>query len=164
MSLCPCCSALPFDQCCGPILEGAVKAATPERVMRARYTAYARVDTNYLVASLHPDAREGFDVESARQWAEGAEWQGLEIVACSGGEPNADEGSVEFIARYRVKAQDQVQEHHELAQFAKQGGEWFFVDGAMVAPQPFVRDAPKVGRNDPCSCGSGRKYKKCCGR
>ncbi|HAC80544.1 MAG TPA: zinc chelation protein SecC [Deltaproteobacteria bacterium] len=28
--------------------------------------------------------------------------------------------------------------------------------------QPVVRDAPKVGRNDPCPCGSGRKHKKCC--
>lgn len=27
---------------------------------------------------------------------------------------------------------------------------------------PFVRDTPKVGRNDPCPCGSGKKYKKCC--
>ncbi len=31
------------------------------------------------------------------------------------------------------------------------------------APQPIRNDAPKVGRNDPCPCGSGRKYKKCCG-
>lgn len=29
---------------------------------------------------------------------------------------------------------------------------------------PAVRENPKVGRNDPCPCGSGRKYKKCCGR
>ncbi|WP_422468151.1 SEC-C metal-binding domain-containing protein, partial [Endozoicomonas sp. ALC013] len=29
--------------------------------------------------------------------------------------------------------------------------------------QPLVRQHPKVGRNDPCPCGSGRKYKKCCG-
>ena len=28
----------------------------------------------------------------------------------------------------------------------------------------FVRSIPKVGRNDPCPCGSGKKYKKCCGR
>jgi hypothetical protein len=28
---------------------------------------------------------------------------------------------------------------------------------------PFVRDGPKIGRNDPCPCGSGKKYKKCCG-
>jgi hypothetical protein len=29
--------------------------------------------------------------------------------------------------------------------------------------QPTVRDTPKVGRNDPCPCGSGKKFKKCCG-
>ena len=29
--------------------------------------------------------------------------------------------------------------------------------------KPFVRDTPKIGRNDPCPCGSGKKYKKCCG-
>ncbi len=32
-----------------------------------------------------------------------------------------------------------------------------------VAPKPFVRE-PKIGRNDPCPCGSGKKYKKCCGK
>jgi len=31
-------------------------------------------------------------------------------------------------------------------------------------PIPFVRPAPKVGRNEPCPCGSGRKFKKCCGK
>jgi preprotein translocase subunit SecA len=31
-------------------------------------------------------------------------------------------------------------------------------------PAPAVRAAPKIGRNDPCPCGSGRKHKKCCGR
>ncbi|MEI8175467.1 MAG: preprotein translocase subunit SecA [Candidatus Omnitrophota bacterium] len=30
--------------------------------------------------------------------------------------------------------------------------------------EPFHREAPKVGRNDPCPCGSGKKYKKCCGQ
>ena len=29
--------------------------------------------------------------------------------------------------------------------------------------EPYVRAAPKIGRNDPCPCGSGKKYKKCCG-
>ena len=33
-----------------------------------------------------------------------------------------------------------------------------------IAKQPYVRQQPKVGRNDPCPCGSGKKYKKCCGR
>ena len=41
--------------------------------------------------------------------------------------------------------------------------------GGLDAPEddesiePFVRPEPKVGRNDPCICGSGKKYKKCCG-
>ncbi len=35
-------------------------------------------------------------------------------------------------------------------------------DDAAYEPVPFVRESPKVGRNDPCPCGSGKKYKKCC--
>lgn len=31
-------------------------------------------------------------------------------------------------------------------------------------PEPVKRDHPKVGRNDPCPCGSGKKYKNCCGK
>ena len=37
-------------------------------------------------------------------------------------------------------------------------------DVPWVVPQPYVREAPKIGRNDPCPCGSGKKYKRCCGR
>lgn len=33
---------------------------------------------------------------------------------------------------------------------------------ASMPKQPFVREEPRVGRNDPCPCGSGKKYKKCC--
>jgi preprotein translocase subunit SecA len=33
-----------------------------------------------------------------------------------------------------------------------------------VAKGPYVRKEAKVGRNDPCPCGSGKKYKHCCGR
>jgi hypothetical protein len=34
---------------------------------------------------------------------------------------------------------------------------------AQLRPDPIVRTAPKVGRNEPCPCGSGKKFKKCCG-
>jgi preprotein translocase subunit SecA len=37
-------------------------------------------------------------------------------------------------------------------------------DEADKPAQPVTRDEDKVGRNDPCPCGSGKKYKKCCGR
>jgi SWIM/SEC-C metal-binding protein len=35
------------------------------------------------------------------------------------------------------------------------------IERAMVARQP-ARSSPKIGRNDPCPCGSGKKFKKCC--
>ena len=38
------------------------------------------------------------------------------------------------------------------------------VGGEEQSKKPTVRDEDKVGRNDPCPCGSGKKYKKCCGR
>ena len=34
---------------------------------------------------------------------------------------------------------------------------------ALVGVEPYRPDARKIGRNDPCPCGSGKKYKKCCG-
>ena len=37
-------------------------------------------------------------------------------------------------------------------------------EGEAGAPPPEKRAGPKVGRNDPCPCGSGKKYKKCCGK
>ena len=37
------------------------------------------------------------------------------------------------------------------------------MQAALEKHEPIKRDEPKVGRNDPCPCGSGKKYKKCCG-
>jgi uncharacterized protein YecA (UPF0149 family) len=35
---------------------------------------------------------------------------------------------------------------------------------SQAKPKTVTREMPKVGRNDPCPCGSGKKFKKCCGR
>ena len=37
-----------------------------------------------------------------------------------------------------------------------------YLDAASGKPKPFVAPGSPLGRNDPCPCGSGRKYKKCC--
>jgi len=34
----------------------------------------------------------------------------------------------------------------------------------LPTPVTYRREEEKVGRNDPCPCGSGKKYKKCCGK
>ncbi|MFH0965633.1 MAG: preprotein translocase subunit SecA [Planctomycetota bacterium] len=54
--------------------------------------------------------------------------------------------------------------HDELAQFESQKRAARAAAASEEKPEPFKHKAPKVGPNDPCACGSGRKYKKCCGR
>ena len=39
-----------------------------------------------------------------------------------------------------------------------------FADAASGKRKPVVRPGSRIGRNDPCPCGSGKKYKECCGR
>ena len=46
----------------------------------------------------------------------------------------------------------------------RKDGTWYYVDGEVIKPATSVHQQPKVGRNDPCPCGSGKKFKKCCGR
>ncbi len=162
MDKCPCGSGQAYSECCEPIIKGERAAETPEQVMRARYSAYAKVETDYLQASLHPDKKDDHDPESTRHWAENAEWHGLEIIKIEDGGPEDNEGDVEFRASYTHKGERET--HHELAHFSKEEDAWYYVEGEPVKPATFVREGPKIGRNDPCPCGSGKKYKHCCGR
>jgi len=161
MNTCPCGTGLAYEACCGPILEGTGNASSAEQLMRSRYTAYAKKNIGYLYSSLHPDHRKDYDEKSTRQWAERSQWHSLEILDTSGGGEADTEGTVEFIATFTEGGARR--EHHELARFQKDDDRWYFVDGSPIAPKTVVRKEPKVGRNDPCTCGSGRKFKKCCG-
>lgn len=162
-------------RCCRPILKGEQLPETAEKLMRSRYTAFTRVDIPYIKKTLAPESRKGFDAEEMKQSAQNVEWKKLTIVSTEKGGPDDDEGVVEFTALYRVGA-DEI-EHHEVSQFRKdKNGQWLFVDGdahthkagephghAHEKQETVKRESPKVGRNDPCSCGSGKKFKKCCG-
>lgn len=156
---CPCGSGAPFAECCEPLIGGVRPAATAESLMRSRYSAYTRAEMGYLYETTHPDHRKGYDHEGTRQWAESSQWLGLEIVSARGGEDDTL-GEVEFIATYLEGKTEH--RHHELGKFRKMDGRWLFVDGRMVTAKPITSN--KIGRNEPCSCGSGSKYKKCCGK
>ncbi|MEF2230584.1 MAG: YchJ family protein [Pseudodesulfovibrio sp.] len=158
---CPCGSGKEHAECCNLYISGEKPAPTAEALMRSRYTAYVERQIDYLHDSLAPEARENHDPEGVREWAEKAEWLGLEIHGVEAGGESDDEGLVEFSARYVMDGQEL--NHHERSVFRRVDGAWRYVDGAMVPP-PNVRKGPRIGRNDPCPCGSGKKYKKCCGR
>ncbi len=72
------------------------------------------------------------------------------------------ESTMFALCHLRIKAEVQEDDfkHEEQKQVSYSAG----TEAAVAkARQPQKREQPKVGRNDPCPCGSGRKYKKCCG-
>ena len=158
--VCPCGSGLAFEACCEPLLLERETPKTATALMRSRYCAYAMGAVDYLYKTSGPKVRKEFDAESSRKWAESATWTGIEVVSEEGGGENDETGIVEFIAHYSVK--DNAFDHHERAEFARLDGVWRFIDGRIQGTDPIRRDQPKVGRNDPCPCGSGKKFKKCC--
>jgi len=118
--------------------------------MRSRYTAYYLRNGVYLLKTWHQSTRPiELDFRD-----DDTEWVDLEIVRHEAGGVDDAEGIVEFIAIYRQGGV--LLRFRECSRFLKESGEWFYLDG-------IVRNEPNPGRNDPCWCGSGRKYKKCCG-
>jgi len=159
---CPCGSGQPMAECCEPYIAGQAQAPTAEALMRARYTAFATGRPEFVDATIHPDQRADYDPASIERWSKGAVWHGLEVLAVEDGGEADDAGAVEFVARYTVDGQPTI--HHERATFKRHDGAWTLWDGELVTQEPIRRTEPKVGRNDPCPCGSGRKYKQCHGR
>ena len=161
MNHCPCRSGKEYEICCGPIIGGERVAESAEALMRSRYSAFTKGEIGHLKESLHPDHRSDYDPASTRHWAANSEWLSLEIVATGKGGEEDDEGTVEFIATYRQNGT--TYSHHEVGRFERLNGKWYYTDGKLVTPATIRNPGPKVGRNDPCPCGSGLKYKKCCG-
>ena len=156
MELCPCGSGDSYEKCCSPYHSGAASAPTAEALMRSRYCAYVKGEIEYLIQTVQPDQRHDLDRKSVREWSEGAEWLGLEILNSNGGEAD-NKGQVEFIARFRQAGAEYA--HHEISRFRKRDGCWFYVDGKIIPTPP---PGGTFSRNAPCPCGSGKKYKRCC--
>jgi SEC-C motif domain protein len=160
-SLCPCGSGNEIARCCEPYIQGAQKAPTAEALMRSRYTAYVQENIDYLKETLTPAQQADFSAEDTRKWARESEWLGLEVRATEKGGAEDEQGKVEFAAHFNANGQKQT--HYETALFEKVDGQWRYAGIEEPQGQTVRRENPKIGRNDPCPCGSGKKYKKCCG-
>ncbi|HEY6176803.1 MAG TPA: YchJ family metal-binding protein [Kofleriaceae bacterium] len=158
MAPCPCGSGDDETACCGPILDG-VPAPTALALMRSRYTAYVRGAIDYLIETQAEETRGELDRAAIARWSRDTSWLGLEIVATEAGGPDDDHGIVEFVARGTTRGAPFAQ--RERSRFRRSDGQWYYVDG-KTAGEP-VRGAATPGRNDPCPCGSGMKYKRCHG-
>lgn len=156
MDLCPCGSAQNFSECCGPIIDGA-PAPTAEALMRSRYSAFVKRKLDHVERTHAPEIRDDFNRAEAERLAKDCEWQGLEIRSAT---ETGDTAEVDFVIHFRRDQKDMVQT--ELASFRRENGQWLYESGKLN-PHAVQRQVSKVGRNDPCPCGSGKKAKKCCG-
>lgn len=144
---CPCGSGRSYADCCEPCHAGQ-PAATPEALMRSRYSAFALDLTDYLLETWHPETRP-----ASLEPDPSTRWMRLEVLE-SGEE--GDLGRVHFRATFREGRRWAVLE--EASSFVREEGRWRYRRGSPTV----VRLKP--GRNDPCPCGSDRKFKACCGR
>ena len=155
---CPCLSQKNYEECCGLIHSGEKTAQTAEELMRSRYSAFVKSEIDFIVETHHPETRSSVDKNEIETWAKDSEWKGLEILGTEEGTSEDEEGLVDFVANYEANGEEVS--HKERSLFKKQDGVWYFYNAASL--DPVKREGPKVGRNDPCPCGSGKKFKKCC--
>ncbi|GGF38103.1 UPF0225 protein [Microbacterium sorbitolivorans] len=114
MTACPCGSA-DYDACCGALHRGARDAATPDELMRSRYSAFAKGDEFYLARTWHPRTRPAdLSMDPSLRWT------GLTILAST-------DDTVDFVAHY-VDA-DGAGSLREHSRFARRAGRWVYVDG-----------------------------------
>ena len=163
MSQCPCGNATPYEACCQPIHQTHSKANTPEQLMRARYSAHVLGLVDFVVETYHSSCNASEQRDAIAESVD-SEWTELEVLESSADE---NEGYVTFKAFFNQDEKPYCLE--ERSRFVREDGLWYYIDGEYPSEkqqderlsQPVK--SLKIGRNDPCICGSGKKFKKCCG-
>jgi len=146
----------------------------------ALLAAWAEVPRETIIASLQWLAREGLEREPSQVWnslaIESADIEALEVFpelrrAYADGliEPEAMRPSEldDVEAAPRGSVLEETRDRHppidDVADAASWWGRSTRAAQSAGSSEPY-RAPPKVGRNEPCPCGSGKKFKKCCGR
>ena len=140
--------AIPFENCCKPFIEKQASPATCEQLMRSRFSAFCLNDATYLIDTLHISQRTPDDYLTLQENFNSTQWLGLKVMASSN-------HTVEFCAFYSCPPSNNIEQLHERSEFVQQGAHWYYKIGEHL---PSI----KLGRNDTCYCGSGKKLKKCC--
>ena len=174
MNECPCGLSAAYTDCCAPLIRGTRLPDTAEDLMRSRYTAFTQKNWDYLIETSLPSQRKLNKPEDYQHKVQDIQWKSLEVFDRKMGEREDEEGEVGFIAYYVENGEEKSL--HEASRFQKENGRWYYCEGdsqkhthsgggsCAAPPKPYIRTQAKVGRNEPCPCGSGKKFKKCCAK
>ncbi|MCF7520532.1 YchJ family protein [Neisseria sp. ZJ106] len=147
---CPCGSGKKYDDCCRPLHQSERLPETAEALMRSRYSAYVLQKIDYIVETTVPAQQHLLNRADLAAWSRETRWLGLEVLRHIP-KIGKHHAQVEFCARFAEGGE--VCEHHELSAFVQADGRWYFIDPTV--PLPTMKQ--------PCICGSGKKFKACCG-
>ncbi|WP_193610031.1 YchJ family protein [Nocardioides lijunqiniae] len=110
---CPCGSGATYDACCGRLHRGSARAVSALELMRARYSAYAVDDLDFVFRTWHPRTRpDTLEPDPSLTWT------GLTIVG-------SGEEWVEFVAAYARGGE--AGERRERSAFELRRGDWVYV-------------------------------------
>ncbi len=154
---CLCGSGNAYAECCQRYHNSDALPATAKALMCSRFTAFAMNNESYLLATWD-GAKRPKTVDFTKQ---PLDWTRLVIVKCKKGGAGDSKGVVQFKAFYRQQGEEYAM--NEISRFHKVNGRWCYIDG-VVKSIAKVGASSDEGRNAPCSCGSGKKYKRCCGK
>ncbi len=151
---CFCGSQKSYNKCCFLFLSGKLIPETPEQLMRSRYSAFCTENIEYLTTTHHPSKRQPDERKLLTQTINTTQWLGLKILKVDKNKIFQGIGYVEFVAFYKTNA---IWQLHENSKFIHENGQWYYLEGEIL-------DSLKFTRNEPCWCGSKKKYKKCHGK
>lgn len=155
---CPCGSQKSYQNCCEALHlnvdSGAQVATCPEQLMRSRYCAFVLKNFDYIIKTHHVDFLGSLTLEQLKQ-GPNPNWLALEVLAANE-EAHPDgtlRGTVTFKAWYKLAGE--IDAIYERSEFVFQQGRWYYTQGQQM-------HAKRPGRNDPCVCQRGKKFKQCC--
>lgn len=155
--VCPCDSQKHYLSCCEPFITGKQNPATPEALMRSRYTAYTIAYIDYIKVTMRGSVLRDFQEMDAKRWAKRVTWIKLDVMQSI--IENTNRGYVEFEASFVESSR--LKSIHEKSEFIREEGRWYYTGGTHL---PTTHTEQLVSRNTNCPCGRYRKFKNCHGK
>lgn len=147
---CPC-GGGQYEACCQPFHEFVRLPECVDKLMRSRFSAFFLKNVEYVIATTVPAQQALLDKSALQAWAEGMNWTHLEVM--SHNKVGKRHAQVRFRAYFDNGQGEQI--YDELSAFVKIEERWYFLDPTLPI---------NLTNKQPCLCGSGDKFKVCCGK
>lgn len=137
---CPCGSGLLFCNCCQPILSGRSEARSAEKLARARHTAHATDNAQFLMSIQEPATRDTVDWDKYQADLDTMKWLRFDILNCA-----IKEDMATITSSVTCKKQGSVYRYQEEGRYTREKGQWYFSEGEIT-------ELKKICPCDKCHC------------